>query len=152
MVDTQYEAILRDFGEYFKCKLAPDKLNMCKVRMPDSVDIFLQVDPRVNKLMIVSRIGLLQGGFRNTVLREALKANEYYDISTGAFGLGKKTNHLMLFLLIDIDTLNPDKINAVMPKFISRAKLWAEGLKSGNLPPLEDFETRVDAPSPFGLK
>jgi hypothetical protein len=152
MVNNQYEAVLRDFETFFKCKLAPNANNTCVISIPNSVRIQIELD-RNSKVLIASRLGILQGRFRDIVLREALKANEFYDISTGSFGLGKKSNNLMIFLQMDLDQLNPDKINTVMPIFLAKANLWAEGIKSGNLPALseEGLATKA-APSPFGLK
>lgn len=153
MVSNQYEAVLRDFGDYFKCQLVPDVNNTCLIHIPNSVKIQIELD-RKGKVVIASRLGVLQGGFRDIALREALKANDYYDPSSGSFGLGKKSNNLMLFLVIDLDHLNPDKINTVMPAFIAKAKLWADGIKSGNLPAIGEraAASKASASSPFGLK
>lgn len=149
MVSNQFDMILKDFEPFFKCELQADHNDSCLIKMGIGISIQMELD-RYGLLLIGCRIGELpRGRFQDDVIKEALKANEFYPPWTGIFGISRKTNNLILHLLVDPDKLDQEKISSLLTPFIDKAKLWSESINQGHIPTVGEATT-LKAP-PFGL-
>lgn len=152
MTTPQFESILKELEIFFNCPLIPDTNNSCLIRMGIGISVQIEMTPE-GKLLIGSRIATLpHGKFRENFIRATLKANDTTPPSTGVFGFSVKTNHLILFLLVDPNSLNPDKIFALLPPFIEKAKQWTEAAANGEIPVvMEQKAIKASTGGLFGL-
>ncbi len=152
MVSSQFESILKDFEPFFKCRLQADQNESCLVRMGHGISLQMELN-RYGFLLIGCRIGELpRGRFQDDVIKEALKANEFYPPFTGIFGISRKSNNLFLYLLVDPLKLDQDKISNLLNPFIAKAKLWSDSINQGNIPALGAATSPQPAVAPpFGF-
>ncbi len=152
MVSSQFEAILKDFEPFFKCRLQADQNESCLIKMGHGISLQMELN-RYGLLLIGCRIGELpRGRFQDDVIREALKANDFYPPLTGIFGISRKSNSLILYLIIDPHKLDQDKISNLLNPFIAKAKLWSDSVNQGNIPTLGmTAPPQQAAAPPFGF-
>lgn len=151
MVSSQFEAILKDFEPFFKCRLQADQNESCLIKMGQGISLQMELN-RYGFLLIGCRIGELpRGRFQDEVIKEALKANEFYPPLTGIFGISRKSNSLILYLLIDPHKLDLDKISNLLNPFIAKAKLWSDSINQGNIPALGAAASQPATAPPFGF-
>jgi Tir chaperone protein (CesT) family len=134
MVSSQFEIILKDFESFFNCSLSPDQGETCLIKLAEGISIQLELD-RQGLLLIGCLIGAMPASrYRNKLIHEALKSNALTPPSTGVFGISQSTHQFILFMLINPDRLNAERIAMLMPPFIAKAKIWTEAINAGQLP------------------
>lgn len=152
MVSSQFEAMLKDFEPYFKCRLESGVNDSCLVKMGIGITIQLELN-RYGLILIGCRVGEIQGRFRDNAIKEALKANEFYPPSTGTFGFSHKSNALYLHTVLDPYRLDADKIANTLNPFIAKAKMWADALQKGDIPVVgEEAIPQSSSFPPFGFR
>jgi len=141
MVGERFEILLNDLGKILKIGLKPDSNNACLLRFNDGLEIHMEPGERNQLLHIVSNLGEVpQGKYRENLFREALKANGLPPPKNGIFAYGKKTEALLLTLIIPLDTLTGQKLADLLNAFIPKAKLWREAVTSGRVPSYNENE------------
>jgi hypothetical protein len=146
MDNSQLGVILKEFEPFFKCHLEPDSHDSCLIKMGLGISIQIEID-RYGYLLIGCRVGTIPiGRFRDNVLKQALKSNEFTLPSTGILGFSQKTHHLILFIKMNPTSLTPDQIQAQLPPFIKKAKRWVDAIAKGEIPPI-DQESKSGSPS-----
>ncbi|MBS4162978.1 Uncharacterized protein PRO82_000259 [Candidatus Protochlamydia amoebophila] len=151
MVSSQFESILKEFELFFNCSLKADENESCLIQMGIGVNIQIELN-REGKLLIGCRIATLPlGRFLHEVIKEALKANDFYPPSSGIFGFSHKSSNLILYTLIDPYQLDKNKIESILSPFIAKAKIWSDALNQGNVPYITEITNTPPAP-PFGYQ
>lgn len=135
MVETQFEAILRDLEPILHCTLKPDTNNACLVRLRSGLLVQFELN-RQGHLLIGVKLGAIPSSqYLENILREALKANYMHSISTqGIFGYSKKSNQLILFATVDNRNINTDLLASVLGPFLIKAQAWADAIGRGDVP------------------
>jgi hypothetical protein len=152
MVSSQFESILKEFETFFNCPLIVDENESCLIKMGKGINIQIELN-RHGMLLIGCRIITLQAGrFFHEVIREALKANDFYPPFTGIFGFSHKSSNLILYTLIDPYQLDQQKIERLLIPFVTKAKTWSDTLKQGNIPQIRELAESSTSTTPFGLQ
>lgn len=150
MVESQFGAILKEFETFFNCPLKPDDNHSCLIKM--GIGIALQVElNRDGMILIGCRLGTLpMGRYRDLIIREALKSNDATSLASGILGFSQKLNQLVLFTRLDPNLLSPDYMLALLPPFVTKAKLWVDTIAKGELPASSAASSRLPS-GIFGL-
>lgn len=151
MVSTQFEAILKEFENYFKCSLEPDTNDSCLIKMENGLSIQIELD-RNGLLLIGCRVGTIpMSRYRDNLFQQALKSNEASYPSTGIFGFSQKSNQLIFFIKLDPSPLSKDQILFLLPPFIAKAKQWTDAIANGEIPPVTQSSSACTTSGLFGL-
>jgi hypothetical protein len=134
MISSLFERTLKELEFFFNCSLQSDENQSCLINMGIGVSLQLELDSN-DDLIMASVLGTLpMGRYRDNLIRQALKSNNASLPSQGIFSFSAKTNHLILFLLIDPSRLNADSVFKILPPFIEKVKLWKEAIEAGDTP------------------
>jgi Tir chaperone protein (CesT) family len=151
MISSQFGAILKELEAFFDCSLEPDANNSCLITMGIGISIQIELD-RYGLLLVGCRLGVIHmGRYRDNIMKEALKSNELTPPSTGIFGFSQKSNQLILFLKIDPLVFSIHQILALMPPFITKAKLWTDAIGKGEVPSVTAPSSTKEPSGLFGL-
>ena len=151
MVSSQFGALLKEFESFFNCPLEPDNNNSCLINLENELSIQIEMD-RYGLILIGCRLGAVHmGRYRETLMRQALKSNEATLPSTGILGFSNKSNQLILFIKLNPIELNSNLIGAILPPFISKAKLWKEAITKGETPSVNSLGQSKGASGIFDL-
>lgn len=151
MVSSQFGAILREFENFFNCSLQPDENDSCLINMGVGVTLQIELD-RYGLILVGCRLGaVLMGRYRDNIMRAALKSNEATLPSSGILGFSHKSNQLILFMKLNPNLLNVHQILALMPAFVSKAKLWSDAIAKGEVPTLSPVGSSKTPSGLFGL-
>lgn len=134
MENSQFDLLLKDLEEFFKCPLSSSGKNACLVKMGIGIAVQIEMNEK-GELIIGCCIGTIPPGkYRDNLIRSALKSNESSLPSVGSFGYSTKTNHLILFEVFPEGKLNKDDILPLLPPLIEKAKEWTEAVNKGEIP------------------
>jgi hypothetical protein len=152
MVSSQFGAILKEFEAFFNCPLEPDLNDSCLITLGTGITLQIELD-RYGLIVIGCRLGSIHmGGYRNTLIREALKSNGKMLPSTGVLGFSQKSSQLILFIKLDPSLISIHQILALLPPFLAKSKLWAEAIAKGEIPTSVNLTGSFKMPSGiFGL-
>jgi hypothetical protein len=148
MVSSLFESLLKDFEPIFNCALVPDENQSCLITTSSGITVQIELNSE-GKLIIGSKLGVLKmSAYRIHLLKEALKSNDAALPHEGIFGYSTKSNQLILFLTIDTNQLNSEKIKTLLPPFLIKAKKWLDAISAGQIPSSEQKSNYV---SPMGI-
>ena len=134
MVSSQFAGILKEFENFFNCPLEPDANDSCLINMGIGVTIQMELD-RYGFILIGCRLGAVpMGRYRDNLIRAALRSNDETIPSTGILGFSHKLNQLILFMKLNPQRLTVHQILALMPPFVTKAKLWKDAIAKGEVP------------------
>lgn len=136
MVTDLFTSLLQELGKLLKIKsLQPDQNNTCLIRFPNQPSIQIELDRSGNFIMLGSDIASIPAGhYRETVFREALKANGTMPPRHGDFAYSQKSDRLVLIEHIPVKDLNGDKLHQALIPFLEKAKYWQEAINHGDTP------------------
>jgi hypothetical protein len=151
MINNQLESLLKDIGPLFQLPdLAPDSSNKCTIKLANDLKLQFEQD-KYDNLIIGVRIGTLQiGRYRESIFKEALKANFLHGTHLGTFGYVEKTGSLILFIFIDSRYVTSDRVKTILPAFLEKAQKWKEAIESGEVPSVSQGAS-VQKASLFGM-
>lgn len=152
MVRSHFEAILKEFENFFHCPLIPDENNSCLIQM-SGIGISMQIElDRYGLILLGCRLGVLHHGrFKNEVIEAALQSNASTPHTTGIFGFSQKSSQLILFMKLNPQSLTVNQILTSLPPFIKKAKQWSEAIASGKAPSIGIATTPAKPAGIFGL-
>ena len=152
MVATLFETLLKEFEPYFRCPLKPDENESCLIHLGMGFDVQIELN-RYGLVLIGCKLGVLpHSRYRDLIFKQALKINGTTPPSTGIFGYSQKSSQLILFLILDPQTLNPDRITAILNPFFIKANLWAQAIKQATVPLAKETAPASGPAALFGLK
>lgn len=151
MVSSLLDSVLKDLETFFHCHLEADSNQSCLIKM--GIGISLQIELNGNNMLLIACVlGTLPiSQYRFQILKQALKANDIFPPSTGSFGYSSKTNHLLLFMILDPNKLNSNTVFTILPPYIEKAKIWKEAIENQSIPEIE-VAANTQPSHLFGLK
>lgn len=151
MVKEIFETLLEEAGKVLNIPdLHPDKNHSCLVRLPNGLNIQIEMDPYQQGIILGCDIGGLPAGkYRENVFREALKINGQKAPHHGILAYSNKTEHMVLYELLPLKDLTGEKIADAIAPFAEKALLWKEALARGETPVLSNIRTSGGM---FGLR
>jgi len=134
MVSSQFGALLKEFEAFFNCQLEPDPNDSCLITLGTGLTLQIELD-RYGLILIGCRLGtVLMGRYRDNLIRAALKSNESTLPSTGILGFSQKSNQFILFIKLNPHFVSIHQILALLPPYLTKAKLWSEAIAKGEVP------------------
>ena len=150
MASSQYALILKSLESFFRCPLAPDANNACLIDLKEKGFQIQIEEDKYGNLIIATRLSEVPASrFRENVFKEALKSNRISPTS-GIFGYSKKSSRMMIFITVNQRAITKEKLEALLPPFMEKAKVWSDALKNGVLPVAEE-SGKSSKPSLFGM-
>jgi hypothetical protein len=154
MVMDLLNTILKDLEKYINITdLHTDKNESCQIVYKNGFEVQLELDPTGEFLCVGTRLGVIpKGRYRQTLFREALKANGLPPPRYGTFALSEKNNMLILFEYLWAKELNGEKLSAFLTQFHGKALLWKDAISRGDVPQLSQLASKGARPKGmFGL-
>lgn len=152
MVRDLFSTILAEIGEALKIPdLHPDQSNSCLINLASGVKIQIEIDKKGDSILIGSELGTIhQGRYRENVFREALKANGMPHPLHGIIAYSKNADKIVLFEKIPLKDYHIEKVIAMLPPFLEKAKTWRDALARGDVPIVS--YTSSSSSGMFGLR
>lgn len=155
MITGIFESILQELGELIKIKdLKPDSNNSCVIKFKNGLEIQIEPDAKGEFLIIGSVLGTVHAGrFRESIFKEALRANGMPYPVYGFFSYSTKTNNLLLSDKIHFKDLNGTKVYEFIQPFSEKAFNWKESINRGEIPSLvTSYSGNTTHAGMFGMK
>jgi hypothetical protein len=130
----RFDELLIELGKLLDIPLHADKHRACRLRVNDVLDVQIESSQSKDQLVIASFLAEIPPGkFRETVLKEALKANSVFP-RLGTFAYFENTSQLVLFDFLPLHQLSGDALQTYLLQFIDKATLWKTGVETGRIP------------------
>ncbi len=118
------EEILQQLGDQIGESLQVDVHNTCSLTINEVLPLQFECDANQEWLLIVSTLGELPAGkFRETILRDALIANQKSFVE-GTLGYSNKINHLIQFASLPLSEIDGEKLASFLLPFLEKAEKW----------------------------
>lgn len=136
MVMDLFESMLQEIGQVMNIKdLHPDEHNTCLIRFKIGLDVQIEPYTKGEFLLIGCPVCTIpQGRFRESVFREALKANGMTPPRHGDFGYSPSSDRLILFAFLPLQDLNGEKVASFLGPFMEKALNWKQLIERGDVP------------------
>lgn len=155
MVMDIFDSLLTELSKELDIPdLKPDSNSSCLIVLPnDGPEVQLEIDPTGNYLVMGSLVGFVPiGRYRESVFKEALRANGLPGKINGSFAYSKQKDQLLMFDKLPVKDLTGAKIAAAFEPFVEKAQHWKESIAKGEIPSiLGSFSTRKAGGGMFGL-
>ena len=152
MVGGIYEGLLEELGRCLGLTLFPDENYSCMIRLPNHVEVQIEIDSPGNRMMMGSYLGQLPPGrYREMVFYEALRMNGLPPPHVGIFAYSNKADKLLMFRWIDLHNMTGEKIAKLLTPFSERAAQWRDTIAAGQVPVIEGISLHEQSGHMFGL-
>lgn len=153
MVMDLLNTILKDLEKSIKIDdLHSDKNESCQIRFENGLEVQLELDPSGEFLCVGTKLGEVPGGrYRQTLFKEALRANGQPPPRYGTFAFSQKTNSLVFFEYLWAKELNGEKLSSFLTQFRTKAQIWKEAIARGDVPQYGETGVRGKSGGMFGL-
>jgi hypothetical protein len=155
MIRDTFGSIIEELGTILKTNLSPDKNNSCKLKYKSGLTVQIDFDGLNEKLILVSSLGTaVPGRYRESLFREALKANGLPFPKYGIFAYSKKQDALLLYDTISLKELSGQKLAELLAPFAQRAELWSAAITKSEVPSFMGTEftfSKTPGAGMFGL-
>jgi len=147
MISDRFGALLEELGTLIHKNLVPNSHNALILRLRDKMGIYLEPDRLGEMLNVAIDIGSpQQGPYRESIFREALKANGLPPPRNGIFAYGFKTDSLLIYEQLPLEDLNGPRLLEIMNTLLQKARIWKQAIERGNIPSYQATELS------FGMK
>lgn len=151
MVSGLYEGLLEELGRSLGLTLFPDENYSCLIRLPNKLEVQVEMDPSGKKMVLGTYLGQLPPGrYREMVFYEALRMNGMPPPHVGTFAYSNKMDKLVLFRWIDLHEMTGEKIAKMLKPFSERAVYWRDAIAAGQVPVVEGISLQEHS-GMFGL-
>jgi hypothetical protein len=154
MVSGLYETLLTEVGGILGVSLFPDSNNSCLVKLISGLEVQLEMDAQGRSFIIGIDLGPVPPGmYRQTLFREALRANGMPYPRNGVLAYSQKSGHVILYETMSPQDLNGERIIFRLLPLSEKALKWKEAIEHGEVPIVE-VSARSNAGSfgMFGMK
>ena len=155
MVMDLLNAILKELEKHINIDdLHSDKNESCQIVFNNGFEVQLELDPTGEFLCVGTKLGVVPSGgrYRQSLFKEALKANGLPPPRYGTFAFSEKNNTLIFFEYLWAKELSGDKLFTFLTSFKEKALLWKDAIAKGNIPELSQLSPKGARPKGmFGL-
>jgi hypothetical protein len=146
--------LIKELGDLLGEEIEPENNQACNLRINQKVKVQIEVSNNEESLMLISLISELPPGkFRETVLKDILKANFFAEEKVGILSYTLKENSLVLFQTINTHALDAEELKNHLQKFSQRAINWYDSIESGALAPDNEIpESTEKKGNSFGIR
>jgi hypothetical protein len=153
MVTDMLGVLLQELSQSMgDVQLTPDKNNSCLINFRTiGIKVQVELNKSTEFLIIGCDLGTVTPGrYRESIFKEALKANSAMPPPHAILAFSLKSDHLVLFQKIQVQNLNGERIHSEILLFNEKAVLWTNALKSSSIPSIVTSQTRTQGM--FGLR
>jgi hypothetical protein len=153
MVSDAYSLILQELGKLLKISdLQPDGNNSCLIKFPGKISVQIEQDKNPLYLLICCELGVISPGrYRENVFIEAMKSNGLLPPRHGDFAFSTVADKLILQEMVPLQSMNGDRLHALLLPFVEKARYWQEALAKGETPTAVQPAAQVKG-GMFGLR
>jgi hypothetical protein len=135
MIGDRFGALLEELSAVTKIKLPITAKTGCKIRYPDKLCLTIEQDPTGESIFLIADIGTPgEGRFKESILKEALRANGRQKSQGGIFCYSPKAEKLLLFDQLPLEDLNGQRLSEIMITMSEVARHWRDSIARGELP------------------
>lgn len=135
MITDRFGALLAELSAATKLKFPTDVKMGCKVRYPDKLNVTIELDHTGEFVILLAEIGPPgEGHFKESVMREALRANGQPSVRGGVFCYTPKSNKILLYDRIPMEDLNGQRLAELLQVMTERARQWRDSIARGEVP------------------
>lgn len=128
----RFAALLDELGEELNIGLYPDQKGACLLLIDDHFRIQLECHVKPDHLLVASFLcDIPPGKFRETVLKDALKAN-LNSCQEGILAYSERNNQLTLFSFLPLSSLNGKVLAHFLTSFLEKGDNWIKAVRSGD--------------------
>jgi Tir chaperone protein (CesT) family len=151
MVKNMFEALLDEIGHALGIPdLHSDQNSTCLIKMPNGISIQLEMHARTDEFLIGADLGQVPPGrYREDFFHEALKANGKPFPQHGILAYSSKTDHLVIYELLNARDLTGGRISEEITPFVEKALTWKSAIENGEIPSVGSMRTSMGM---FGLR
>jgi|AMWB02.1.fsa_nt_gi hypothetical protein len=153
MVTDRFGALIEELAEVIQMKLTPDSHGAVMISYKDKLQVYIEPDvlgEAVDLLIEIGKPG--EGKYRETILREALRANGQPFPRLGTFSYGQKRESLLIFETSPMEDLTGAQLAELITQLSDKARVWRDSIARGELPPVQSAATPVRSEGFMGLR
>ncbi len=151
MVSGLFESLLTELGTIMGVSLFPDSNNSCLIKLKSGVKVQMELDTKGEQFIIGIDLGPVPPGqYRQSLFREALRANGFPHPRLGVLAFSKKNGHMVLTDTISVQDLNGERIAFRLTPLTEKGLKWKDAIEHGEIPPVEAPSKR-DGQSPMSM-
>lgn len=154
MVMDLLNTILKDLEKHVKVEdLHTDKNESCQINFPEGLEVQIELDPAGDYLCVGTKLGEVPSGrYRQTLFKEALRANGLPPPRYGTFAFSEKSKSLIYFEYLWAKEMTGEKLAGFLGNFKEKALIWKEAIAKGDVPQLSQMMPKGARPKGmFGL-
>ena len=153
MVASEFDNLLQDLSKILNIKdLHLDKNGTCLLKYPSGLKVHIEPFPKRDAVLIFALITeIAPGGFRQSVFKEALKANGSPAPRHGTFAFIKESSTLVLHTLISLKEINAIKVSDHLKALVEKSEFWKTTIESGRVPEADSMRTSMTRGSSLGI-
>lgn len=152
MVAGIYEGLLEELGRSLGLTLFPDQNYSCVVRLPNRLEVHIEIDQTGERMVLGAYLGQLPPGrYREMVFYEALRMNGLPSPHVGTFAYSNKMDQLVLFKWIDLHDMTGEKIAKMLKPLAERGVQWRDSIAAGQVPVIEGISLH-ERSGMFGMR
>ena len=153
MVTDRFGALIEELAAATKMKLAPDSHGSVMIRYKDKLRVYIEPDVLGETVSLLIEIGPPgEGKYRETILREALRANGQPFPRLGTFSYGQKKESLLIFETVPIEDLTGARLSELITQLADKARVWRDSVARGETPPIQPSASPVRSEGFMGLR
>lgn len=155
MVTDLFGVILQELGPLLQIKnLHPDRNNSCEIKLVNGTIIQIELDKSGQFLVLGTDFGMpAPGKYRESLFKEALRANGMPAPIHGIIAYSSKADHLVMFEKIHVKDLSGAKVAAAITPFVEKAIIWTDAVRNSQIPAVQQVTTSsFRSAGMFGLR
>ncbi len=131
-----FHDLIHELGEFVGEDLKVDPNQSCCIEVNQILKIQIELDPSGEKILLMTKIiELPPGKFRESVLKDALKANFLAEEKEGILSYLERQNTLVLCKDLYTHAITRDILYSHLIQFIERASKWQSSIEAGRSSP-----------------
>lgn len=154
MVMDLLNTILKDLEKYIQIEdLHTDENASCQINFGEGLSVQIELDPAGEFICVGAALGEVPTGrYRQTLFKEALKANGLPPPRNGTFAFSEKSKSLVYFEYLWAKEMTGQKLFTFLTNFKEKALLWKGSIARGEVPQLSQMMPKGTRPKGmFGL-
>lgn len=135
------EELLKNLATDLKMNFQEDPSGSYSYQINDALTMQIEIAQNEHEIVIGSFFATLPPGkFRENVLANTLKAN-YFLEEPSFFAFSEKKGELLLYQMLEIATLNSQKLQEHLIIFAEKALLWKKAIEESRAAPAAILQT-----------
>ena len=133
---TNFHDLIHELGEYMGEEFKVDANGSITLRINETLKVQIELEPTGERIILTSMIiEIPPGKFRETILKDSLKANFLAEDKIGTLSYLEKENVLVLFQFLEARSITKEILHENLLELIDRAQKWHSAIEAGRSAP-----------------